>query len=115
MAKQSTRRGERTLTVDSSRGLRVNEFMAERDGTTQLIHYYFRSRDRTGLLGVADHILDKLLSRIRGDPRDVALVRVSTQVEDDAPTVARSRLLAFTAELDPVLDERWPVEAPEAL
>jgi EpsI family protein len=107
--------GERTLTVDASRGLRVNEFTAELDGTTQLIHYYFRSRDRTGLLGVADHVVDKLLSRIRGDPRDGALVRVSTHIEDDGEIAARSRLIAFAAELDPILAERWPVEAPAAL
>jgi hypothetical protein len=62
------------------------------------------------MLGRTDQIVDRLVSRVAYDRSDGALVRVTTPLEAGMEIEARSRLVAFTAELDPLLDRVWPTE-----
>lgn len=102
----------RTLDVDPAGALRVNEYVVEREGERQLVHFWYRSHRRTGLLGGLDQNLDRLLGRLHDGRADGALVRLSTSLEGDDETAARSRLLGFAAALDPLLADRWPDERP---
>lgn len=102
----------RTLDVAPGSDLRVNEYVVERGGERQLVHFWFRSHRRTGLLGGLDQNVDRLLGRLQDGRADGALVRLSTALDDGDEVEARGRLLAFGATLDPLLAERWPEERP---
>jgi EpsI family protein len=102
----------RALAADPRARLRVNEFLVERDGEQQLVHFWYRSHRRTGLLGGLDQNLDRLLGRLLDARADGALVRVSAPVRADDLVGARGRLLAFASALDPLVAERWPTERP---
>jgi EpsI family protein len=92
--------------------LRVNELVVSLGGERQLVHYWFRSFRKTGLLGDFDQTLDRLLGRLLEDRADGSLVRVSTRIVDGDRDSARSRLLAFDTSFDAVLAAHWPREAP---
>ena len=100
------------VTIDPGRGLRANEFEAVREGTRQLVFYWYRSYRGTGLLGTFDQVLDRLAGRIFDHRSDGAIVRASTLIRPGAEEEARRRLRAFASELDPLLDEVWPTERP---
>jgi len=102
----------RTLDVDPRTGLRVNEFLVEREGERRLVHFWFRSHRRTGMLGGLDQNLDRLWGRLLDGRADGALVRLSAPVVGDDLVSTRGRLLAFATRLDPLLAERWPTESP---
>lgn len=102
----------RRLVADPASGRRVNEYLVERDGARQLVHYWYRSHRETGLLGGMDQNLDRLFGRLGDGRADGALVRLSAEVTDGDEVEARGRLLAFGATIDPLLGERWPDEAP---
>jgi len=104
----------RRLIADPATGRSLNEYVVERDGTRQLVHHWYRSHRATGLLGGMDRNLDRLLGRLVDGRADGALVRLSTDVIDGDEVAARSRLLAFGAELEPLLGARWPLEATRA-
>jgi EpsI family protein len=104
-------RAARTLDVDPMVGFRVNEYVVEREGAQQLVHYWYRSHRRTGLLGGLDQNLDRVAGRLLSGRADGALVRISTPLPVSGDEVmARSRLLAFAAEIDSELARRWPRE-----
>jgi EpsI family protein len=102
----------RTLEVAPGSPLRVNEYLVSRDGDRRLVHFWYRSHRRTGILGGLDQNLDRMLGRLLDARADGALVRLSTPLADGGETRARSRLLAFAAILDPLLAQHWPVERP---
>jgi EpsI family protein len=92
--------------------LRVNELVVSLGGERQLVHYWFRSFRKTGLLGDFDQTFDHLLGRLLHHRADGSLVRVSTRIEDGDRDSARSRLLAFDISFDSLLAARWPREVP---
>jgi EpsI family protein len=100
----------RKLQVAPGSKLRVNEYRVARGGERRLVHFWFRSHRRTGLLGGLDQNLDRLVGRLSQGRADGALVRVSTPLQGDELAPARSRLLSFAAELDPLLAKHWPSE-----
>jgi EpsI family protein len=102
----------RALLADAAAGLRVNEYLVERDGERQLVQFWFRSHRRTGMLGGLDQNLDRLLGRLLEGRADGALLRVSTPLREGDDVAARGRLLAFAAALDPLVAARWPTESP---
>jgi EpsI family protein len=102
----------RVLDADPATGLRVNEYVVERDGEHQLVLFWYRSHRKTGLLGGLDQNLDRLLGRLSQGRADGALIRLSTAIEAGDEAAARSRLLALAARLDPLLAARWPEERP---
>ncbi len=102
----------RSLAVGGVPGLRVNEYVVYRDGERQLVHFWFRSYRRTGLLGAIDRAGDRLLGRLLQGRADGALVRLSTGLADRDVVISRTRLLGFAAELEPALSRHWPSEVP---
>jgi EpsI family protein len=102
----------RTVVTDPQRGLRANEYVVELDGHRRLVHFWYRSHRRTGLLGPIDVALDHFLGRLRDDRADGALVRISTPLGVDDEVPARSRLAGFAVALEEQLTEHWPREIP---
>jgi EpsI family protein len=94
--------------------LRVNEYLVEREGQRQLVHFWYRSHRRSGMLGGWDQNLDRIIGRIAHGRADGALIRVSTPVHPEGDHEARGRLMAFASELDPLLAGHWPRETPVA-
>jgi len=101
---------DRVLEVSPSTRLRVNEYLVERNGDRQLVHFWYRSHLRTGMLGGLDQNLDRMLGRIAYGRADGALIRLSTPIGPEGDVPARGRLIAFASELDPMFAAHWPVE-----
>lgn len=102
----------RTLAFGQGGPLRANEYLVERDGTQQLVLFWYRSFRRTGILGGLDQNIDRLVGLLRDGRADGALVRISTTVEGADVVGARSRLQSFASLIDPLLGEHWPIERP---
>lgn len=102
----------RTVALDPERGLRANEMVVEREGTRRLVHFWYRSGERTGLLGGLGITLHRVRRRVAGGRGDGALVRVSTPLRAGERAEARSRLADFARRLDRALDGAWPREVP---
>jgi EpsI family protein len=103
---------KRALTVDPHRGLRANEYVAEFEGETELVLFWYRSRSRTGMLGWIGQALDRVTGRLFEGRADGALVRISTRFIGGDEIFARTRLIEFASELDPLLETHWPSEQP---
>ena len=101
----------RTLRVAPDSELRVNEYRVEREGERRLVHFWFRSVRRTGMLGGWDQNIDRLRGRLTSGRADGALIRISTPLIGDDEISARGRLLGFASVLDPLIAERWPTES----
>lgn len=101
----------RTLAVGGpGEAMRMNEYVVEREGSRQLIVFWYRSFRRTGLLGGLDQNVDRLVGLMLSGRADGALVRLSTLVEGDDVVGARSRLQSFASLVDPLLRTHWPAE-----
>lgn len=87
----------------------VNELLVEQRGERRLVHFYYRSMRRTGLLGGTDQLLDHLVSRLLTGRADGALVRLSTIVDGDE-FVARARLEDLGRHVDGLFQHHWPRE-----
>jgi EpsI family protein len=101
----------RTLRVVPDGELRVNEYLVEREGERRLVHFWYRSAQRTGMLGGWQQNLDRFAGRLAHGRADGALIRISTPLSGDNVISARGRLLGFASALDPLLAERWPTES----
>lgn len=102
----------RTLAVPGSERLRVNEYRVAREGRERLVHFWYRSHRRTGMVGGLDQNLDRIAGRLLHGRADGALIRLSTPLPDGDVPAARSRLQALAAAVDPLIAERWPEERP---
>ncbi len=91
-------------------GRRLNEYRVERAQERQLVHFWYRSARRTGIVGGIDQRLDQILGRIQTGRADGALVRLSTRLGPQGESEARARLFALGNELDGQLGRYWPVE-----
>jgi EpsI family protein len=104
----------REVVVDPERGMRVQEMVVEQEGARRLVHYWYRSSARTGLLDTFDLRLDHVWTRLATGRADGALVRLSTPMGPAEDVVdARPRLLALAGRLDAALARHWPEERPE--
>jgi EpsI family protein len=92
--------------------LRANEYVVTNSGERRLVHFWYRSHRRTGILGGFDQNVDRLVGRLFDNRADGALVRVSTPVLEGDLVAARGRVLSFSSLLDPILGEHWPTEIP---
>jgi EpsI family protein len=100
----------RVVDVDPGGSVRANEYLIANAGNRRLVHFWYRSVRRTGMLGGLDQNLDRLVGRLFEGRADGALVRVSTPIAGDDTIAARGRLLAFGSQLDPLLASHWPRE-----
>jgi EpsI family protein len=103
---------DRVLAVTPGADLRVNEYLIERSGERQLVHFWYRSYTRTGMLGGLDQNLDRIVGRLAHGRADGALIRLSTPIGAAGEVEARGRLIAFASELDPMFGAHWPTESP---
>jgi EpsI family protein len=103
-------KSSRTVEIDSNGEFRANEYLVEQRGEQRLVHFWYRSHRRTGILGGLDQNVDRLLGRLLDGRADGALVRISTPLSGDDTTTARGRLLSFASLLDPLLAKHWPIE-----
>jgi EpsI family protein len=101
----------RTLRVDPAGDLQVNEYLVEREGERRLVHYWYRSARKTGMLGGWGQNIDRFVGRLTDGRADGALIRISTQLNGIDEVSARGRLLGFASMLDPLIAERWPTES----
>jgi EpsI family protein len=92
--------------------LRANEFVVARDGDRRLVHFWYQSSRRAGMLGAWDVSVDHLRGRLEDGRADGALVRISTPIDADDLETPRTRLRAFARELLPLLRAHWPREFP---
>jgi len=102
----------RTVEAKPHSDLRANEYIVERDGERRLVHFWYRSHRRTGMLGGLDRNIDRLIGRLIDGRADGALVRLSTPIVRDDTIEARGRVMSFASLLDPLLGEHWPIELP---
>lgn len=100
----------RQLAVSPEDGFRVNEYRVARGGERRLVHFWYRSHRRTGMLGGLDQNFDRMIGRLFFGRADGALVRLSTPFQAEDEVGARSRLMSFAASVDPLIAERWPKE-----
>jgi EpsI family protein len=101
-----------TVKISSVADFRANEYLVEQGGERRLVHFWYRSHRRTGILGGLDQNIDRLLGRLLNNRADGALVRISTPIVGDDTTAARGRLLSFASLIDPLFDRHWPTESP---
>jgi EpsI family protein len=102
----------RVVNVTPNGDVRANEYLVAIAGNRRLVHFWYRSHRRTGILGGLDQNLDRFVGRLFDKRADGALIRVSTRVIDNDIVGARGRLLAFGSLVDPVVGEHWPTEVP---
>jgi EpsI family protein len=102
----------RVFAAEDGSGRRVNEYRVERAGARQLVHFWYRSARRTGMVGGVDQNLDRILGRLQTGRADGALIRLSTALGPGGEPEARARLLALGRELDLQLAQYWPAERP---
>jgi EpsI family protein len=101
-------RGE--ILVDPEADRSANEIVVEKDGERRLVHFWYQSSRRTGMLGTFDQAVERALGRILTGRADGSLVRVSAPMPTGDETMARSRLISFEQLLIPLLTEHWPQE-----
>jgi EpsI family protein len=103
---------ERTIIpLGHNEGLSANELLVEKDGTRQLVHFWYQSYHRIGMTSEFDQALERLRGQIVDGRADGSLVRLSTPVDEHTDMgAARSRLAAFTREVMPLLSTHWPQE-----
>jgi EpsI family protein len=104
----------RTVAIDPDRDFRANEYVVSRPGQRRLVHFWYRSSRRTGMLDDLSLRLDHMRGRLCGDRADGALVRLSTPLAPGRKAEARARLIAFARDLDPLLARCWPREFPSS-
>jgi EpsI family protein len=100
----------RVIEIDPDLDFRANEFVVSQRGQRRLVHFWYRSARKTGMVDELGLGLDHLAGKLRGGRADGALVRLSTRIETAGADAARARLIAFARRLDPLLAERWPRE-----
>ncbi len=92
---------------------RVHEYRVGREGEERLVHFWYRSHRRTGMVGGLDQNLDRLAGRLFDGRADGALIRLSTPLDDpDELDAARRRLQNLAGVLDDQIAARWPDERP---
>jgi EpsI family protein len=100
------RSGFTTISVAGGRQIVVNEYVIQQDQNKQLVFYWYQGRGRV----IASEYAGKfwmVADAISRNRTDGALVRLITPINDSEAS-ARARLVGFTQDLFPQLDEIIP-------
>jgi EpsI family protein len=100
------RAGQATIALVGGRKIVVNEYVIQRDQDKQLVFYWYQGRGRV----IASEYAAKfwmVTDALSKNRTDGALVRVVTPMADNE-AVAQARLVSFTQDLFPRLDEIIP-------
>jgi EpsI family protein len=101
--------------VDGSENFRANEIVVTRDGESRLVHFWYQSYRKGGMLGDLDQAMERLRNRVIDGRADGSLVRISTPIDGpDSETIARIRLKQFALSIAPLLRDHWPEELDTA-
>ena len=101
--------------LGGAENLLANEIVVERDGELRLVHFWYQSYRRGGMLGDFDQAVERLRNRVLDGRADGSLVRLSTPIAGlDSEFAARIRLKQFAQALVPLLRMHWPEEASRA-
>ncbi|MCP3983064.1 MAG: EpsI family protein [bacterium] len=92
----------------------ANEYVVELDDQQRLVLFWYQSFRSEDLLSTMALTLDHIRGQLTDNRGDGALVRLSTPIHDGDREAARSRLLAFAADLSPELARHWPTETTTA-
>ena len=103
-----------TLVRDVETGRVANEVVVALADQERLVLFWYQSFRSTDLLSTLALRIDHIQGQLSEGRGDGALVRLSTPIRDGDRDAARSRLLAFAAELSPELIRHWPPETPAA-
>ncbi len=91
---------------------RANELVVEKGGDRRLVHFWYQSHRKRGMLGGFDQAVERFVSQIRFGRADGSLVRLSTPIRgDEDESSARSRLRSLGALVGAPLERHWPKEA----
>jgi EpsI family protein len=102
------------ILVDPKTHREANELVVEKDGERRLVHFWYQSSRRTGMLGAFNQAAERILSRMLTGRADGSLVRLSAPLQEGDKAPARSRLISFGQVLVPLLAEHWPQEKAAA-
>jgi EpsI family protein len=100
------RSGFAAISVAEGRQIVVNEYVIQQDENKQLVFYWYQGRGRV----IASEYAGKfwmVADAISRNRTDGALVRLVTPINDNEAS-ARARLVRFTQDLFPQLDEIIP-------
>ena len=100
-------RGE-DIRIGGRDGLSAREFVVEKEGETRLVHFWYRTREATGITSTLALQLRQFWRRLASNRGDGALVRLSTDVLDGDLRGARGKLLAMDRAVDEALSGVWP-------
>ncbi len=99
------------IDLGGTANFQANEFLVEREGETRLVHFWYQSYRKQGMLGDFDQAVERLRNRVIDGRADGSLVRLSTPIDGpESEAVARTRLRQFAQELAPHLRASWPKE-----
>lgn len=91
-------------------GLAAREFLVEKNGERRLVHFWYRTEDKTGIQSTAALRWRHFWSRLAAGRGDGALVRLDTPIEYGDVDGARQKLVAMDRALESALAEVWPTE-----
>ncbi|MCP5055833.1 MAG: EpsI family protein [bacterium] len=103
----------RTLVRDALTNRAANEYIVELAGAERMVLFWYQSFRTEDLLSTLALRIDHIRGQLSEGRADGALVRLSTPIRAGDREAARSRLLAFAADLSPEITRHWPVEAAE--
>jgi EpsI family protein len=95
-----------TLSVAGGRQIVVNEYLIQQDENKQLVFYWYQGRGRVNASEYAGKLW-MVVDAISRNRTDGALVRLITPIIDNEAS-ARARLVDFTQDIFPQLDELIP-------
>ncbi|MCP5041099.1 MAG: EpsI family protein [bacterium] len=99
------------IELDPNSDFRANEILVEREGEQRLVHFWYQSYRRHGMLGDFDQAIERLRNRVFDGRADGSLVRLSTPIDGpDSEDSARVLLKQFAQSLAPLLRDHWPEE-----
>lgn len=104
----------RTLVRDPLTERVANEYIVELAGAERMVLFWYQSFRAEDLLSTWALRIDHIRGQLSEGRADGALVRLSTPIQHGDREAARSRLLAFAADLSPEIERHWPLEIPVA-
>lgn len=91
--------------------LSAREFVIEKNGEQRLVHFWYRTEDKTGIQSTASLRWRHFWSQLAAGRGDGALVRLDTSIEYGDVDGARQKLVAMDRALESALGAVWPTES----